>query len=93
MALNDQAYELMQQHNYAAALPLLQQAVQDLQGQSSAVAGYANYNLGITLIALGQCDSAIQYLDAARHIEPGRHEVHDAMKVARNCSGGNGNSD
>ncbi|HEY2371990.1 MAG TPA: protein kinase [Gaiellaceae bacterium] len=92
-ALNDQAYELMQQHNYAAALPLLQQAVQELQGQSSTVAGYANYNLGITLIALGRCDSAMQYLDAAQHIEPGRHEVHDAKKVAHNCAGGNGNSD
>jgi serine/threonine-protein kinase len=92
-ALNDQAYELMKQRNFAAALPLLQQAVQALQGQSSTVAGYANYNLGITLIALGQCDAAMQYLDAARHIEPERHEVHDAMKVARNCSGGNGNSD
>jgi TolA-binding protein len=91
-ALNDQAYGLMQQQNYAAALPLLQQAVQELQGQSSPVAGYANYNLGVTLIALGQCDSAMQYLDAASRIEPGRHEVHDAMKAARRCSGGNGNS-
>jgi len=92
-ALNDQAYQLMQQHDYSAALPLLQEAVQELQGQSSTVAGYANYNLGVTLIALGQCDQALQYLDAARHIEPERHEVHDAMKVARNCTGGNGNSD
>ncbi len=92
-ALNDQAYQLMQQHNYAAALPLLQQAVQELQGQSSTVAGYANYNLGITLIALGQCDAAKPYLDAAQHIEPGRHEVHDAKKAADNCSGGNRNSD
>ena len=93
VALNDQAYQLMQQHDYSAALPLLQQAVQELQGQSSTITGYANYNLGVTLIALGQCDTAMQYLDVARHIEPGRHEVHDAMKVARNCSGGNGNSD
>jgi eukaryotic-like serine/threonine-protein kinase len=88
--LNDQAYQLMQQHNYEAALPLLQQAVQELQGQSSTVAGYANYNLGITLIALGQCDSAQQYLDAAQHIEPDRHEVHDAMRAARKCSSGHG---
>jgi len=91
--LNDQAYELMKQHNYTAALPLLQQAVQELQGQSSTVAGYANYNLGVTLIALGQCDSALQYLQAAQHIEPDRHEVHDAMKAAHHCSAGNGNSD
>ena len=91
--LNDQAYQLMQQHDYVAALPLLQQAVQELQGQSSTVAGYANYNLGVTLIALGLCDQAKPYLDVAQHIEPGRHEVHDAKKAAHNCSGGNGNSD
>jgi serine/threonine protein kinase len=90
-ALNDQAYQLMQQQNYAAALPLLQQAVQELQGQASTIAGYANYNLGITLIALGQCDAALPYLDAAQHIEPDRHEVHDAMKAARRCAGGHGN--
>ena len=90
-ALNDQAYVYMQQ-NYDAALPLLQQAVQELQGQSSVVAGYANYNLGITLIALGRCDEAMPYLQAAQHIEPDRHEVHDAMKAAHRCSGGNGNS-
>ncbi|HEX6787964.1 MAG TPA: protein kinase [Gaiellaceae bacterium] len=90
-SLNNQAYELMKQQNYEAALPLLQQAVQELQGQSSPVAGYANYNLGLTLIALGQCDSAMQYLDAARHIEPDRHEVHDAMKAAQKCGGGNDN--
>jgi tetratricopeptide (TPR) repeat protein len=89
-ALNDQAYQDMQQQNYAAALPLLQQAVQELQGQSSTVAGYANYNLGVTLIALGQCDEAMQYLEAAQQIEPDRHEVHDAMKAARQCSSGPG---
>lgn len=90
--LNDQAYELMKQQNYAAALPLLQQAVQELQGQSSTVAGYANYNLGVTLIALGRCDEAMPYLQAAQHIEPERHEVHDAIKAAHKCSGGHGNS-
>jgi serine/threonine protein kinase len=89
-ALNDQAYQDMQQQNYTAALPLLQQAVQALQGDSSTVAGYANYNLGVTLIALGRCDEAIPYLQAAQHIEPDRHEVHDAMKAAHRCSGGPG---
>jgi serine/threonine protein kinase len=90
-ALNDRAYQLMQQQNYTAALPLLQQAVQEMQGESSTVAGYANYNLGITLMALGRCDEAVSYLQAAQHIEPDRHEVHDAMKAAHKCSGGPGN--
>ena len=33
-ALNDRAWALMQQGDYASALPLLQQAVQELQGQT-----------------------------------------------------------
>ena len=90
-ALNNQAWSLMQQHNYVAALPLLQQAVQELQGGSDLTTAYANYNLGATLIALGHCSEAVPYLEVARQIEPGRHEVHDALKVAQRCSGGSGN--
>jgi serine/threonine protein kinase len=90
-ALNDQAWSLMQQHNYEAALPLLQQAVQQLQGGSDLTTAYANYNLGLTLIALGRCSEAAPYLEVARQIEPSRHEVHDALKVAQHCGGGNGN--
>jgi eukaryotic-like serine/threonine-protein kinase len=89
-ALNDQAWSYIKQGNYQAALPLLQQAVQDLQGQSSLTTAYANYNLGITLIALGQCSQAMPYLEVARQIEPDRHEVHDAIKVAHKCGGGPG---
>jgi tetratricopeptide (TPR) repeat protein len=89
-ALNNQAYVYMTQHNFQAALPLLQQAVQQLQGQSSITAGYANYNLGLTLIALGRCADAVPYLQAAQQIEPGRHEVHDALKAAQHCGGGPG---
>jgi eukaryotic-like serine/threonine-protein kinase len=85
-ALNAQAFELMQRGDFAGALPLLQQAVQTLQGQTGDVNnGYANYNLGITLIRLGRCADAVPYLDAAQHLEPGRHEVHDALKIARRC--------
>jgi len=86
-ALNSQAYVLMQRGDYAGALPLLQQAVQALQGQTADINyGYANYNLGITLIRLGQCADAFPYLEAARQLEPGRHEVHDALKMAQRCS-------
>jgi serine/threonine-protein kinase len=93
VALNDQAWSLMKQHNYAAALPLLQQAVQQLQGGTDLTTAYANYNLGVTLIALGHCSEAMPYLDVARQIEPSRHEVHDALKVAQHCNKGNGNGD
>jgi serine/threonine protein kinase len=89
-ALNNQAWELMKQQNYQAALPLLQQAVQDLQGGSDLTTAYANYNLGVTLIALGQCSAAMPYLQTALQIEPDRHEVSDALKTAQHCGGGHG---
>jgi serine/threonine-protein kinase len=84
-ALNNQAWSLMNQQNYQAALPLLQQAVQELQGGTDLTTAYANYNLGVTLIALGQCTQAMPYLEVARQIEPDRHEVHDAIKTAQHC--------
>jgi len=90
-ALNDQAWSLMQQQNYQGALPLLQQAVQELQGGSDLTTAHANYNLGVTLIALGQCSAATPYLEVARQIEPDRREVRDALKVAQHCNKGHGN--
>jgi serine/threonine-protein kinase len=90
-ALNNQAYALMQQQDFAGALPILQQAVQALQGQSTLTAGYANYNLGLTLIALGQCTDAMPYLETALQIEPDRPEVADALKSAQHCGKGHGN--
>jgi serine/threonine protein kinase len=89
-ALNDQAFSYMGQQNFPAALPLLQQAVQELQGQSTLTAGYANYNLGVTLIALGQCSQAAPYLQTAQQIEPQSPEVADALKSAQHCGKGHG---
>jgi serine/threonine-protein kinase len=86
-ALNAQAYELMKRGDYAGALPLLQQAVQTLRGQTGDINnGYANYNLGVTLIRLGRCADALPYLDTAKQLEPDRHEVDQAAKIARKCS-------
>jgi tetratricopeptide (TPR) repeat protein len=86
-ALNDQAYALMKQGNYAAALPLLQQAVQALEGQTGDIyTAYANYNLGVTLMNLGQCGEAIPYLETSRSLQPKRHEVDRALHQARKCT-------
>jgi serine/threonine-protein kinase len=85
-ALNAQAYQLMQRGDYAGALPLLQQAVQALQGQTGDINnGYANYNLAVDLIRLGRCAEAVPYLETAKQLEPDRHEVEQAMKIARKC--------
>ncbi len=86
-ALNNQAWELMKQGDYASALPLLENAVQQLQGRTDLGTAYANYNLGVTLISLGRCSEATPYLEVSRAIQPSRHEVKDALKQARHCSG------
>ena len=86
-ALNDQGYSLMRQGDYAGALPLLQQAVQKLQGTGPAdpYEGYANYNLGYTLYRLGRCSEAVTYLRRAEHLEPNRSEPRDIRKRAQHC--------
>lgn len=84
-AENNRAWALMQQGNYAAALPLLQDAVQRLSGRSDLGTAYANYNLGYTLLQLGRCSEAVPYLQTAKSIEPSRHEVQDALRQARHC--------
>ena len=77
----------MQQGDYASALPLLQQAVQELAGQTAdAYTAYANYNLGVTLMQLGQCSEAMPYLEASRALQPKRHEVERALHQARKCT-------
>jgi TolA-binding protein len=86
-ALNDQAYALMKQGDYASALPLLQQAVQALEGQTGDIyTAYANYNLGVTLMNLGQCGEAIPYLETSRALQAHRKEVEQALHQARKCT-------
>jgi TolA-binding protein len=84
-ALNNQAYELMKQGDYASALPLLQNAVSQLSGRTDLGTAYANYNLGVTLMNLGHCSDALPYLETSRSLQPERREVKDAIKQARHC--------
>jgi eukaryotic-like serine/threonine-protein kinase len=60
--LTDRATELMRQGRYAEALPLAQQALRALQGSGDTYEGYANYNVGRSLVELGRCDEAVPYL-------------------------------
>jgi len=85
--LNDQAWGLMLQGRYAEALPLLQRAVPGLAGVGPAdpAEGYANYNLGYTLVQLGRCSEGQTYLERAQTLEPDRKEVHKALRDARHC--------
>jgi serine/threonine protein kinase len=82
---NNRAWALMQQGQYSAALPLLQDAQHQLNGQGSLAEAYTDYNLGYTLMQLGQCSSAMPYLERSKALQPGRKEVLDALKQARKC--------
>jgi serine/threonine-protein kinase len=85
--LNNQAWSLMKQGRYAAALPLLQRAVPALRGAGPAdpTEGYANYNLGYTLLQLGRCAEAQPYLQRAQALEPARAEVQQALDQVAHC--------
>jgi serine/threonine-protein kinase len=86
-SLNDRGFSLMQQGDYAGALPLLQQAVRQLRGTGPGdlYEGYANYNLGYTLYRLGHCSEAVPFLQRAQQLEPDRHEPRQALKRAERC--------
>ena len=85
VAENNQAWELMKQGRYSTALPLLQDAVRQLSGRGDLAEAYAAYNLGYTLMQLGHCSEALQYLEESRAIQPQRREVKDAIKQAKTC--------
>jgi Flp pilus assembly protein TadD len=85
--LNDRGYALMRAGDYAAALPLLRSAVSELRGSGpdDPYEGYANYNLGYTLIALDRCRAALPPLRRADHLEDAG-EVRWAIELAQVCS-------
>jgi eukaryotic-like serine/threonine-protein kinase len=87
-ALNDRGYQLIQQGNFAGAIPLLQQSVQKLTGvgPSDPYEAYANYNLGYALFRAGRCAEAIPALKRAQKLEPQRREPRDIRKRAQRCS-------
>jgi serine/threonine protein kinase len=83
-ALNDQAFDLMNQGRYEEALPMLQRALPALRGYSPYEA-YAEYNLGKTLLELGQCAEAIPHLDRSEQLQGPREEITRARDAAQNC--------
>jgi serine/threonine protein kinase len=86
-SLNDQGYSRIQGGDYAAAVPLLQAAVQKLRGvgPGDPYEGFANYNLGYALYQLGRCGEAISYLQRADQLEPQRHEPRQILRRAQRC--------
>ena len=86
-ALNDQGFAKMQAGDYAGALPLLEQAVEKLQGTGSLAEAYASYNLAFTRVALGSCDGVLDLLDRSESIQGERAEIDRLRKQAeKECS-------
>ena len=86
--LNTRGYRLMLAGKYSAAVPLLQQAVAGLSDPRDPVTAYANFNLGQSLVRLGQCAAALPYLRRAAGLEPTSDEARAALVYAQACAGG-----
>jgi serine/threonine protein kinase len=81
-ALNDAGFARMRAGDYAGALPLLEQAVQKLNGTGSTSEAYADYNLAYTRRALGQCTDVLTLLDRSQAIQGHRKEIDQLRKDA-----------
>jgi serine/threonine-protein kinase len=74
-ALNDAGFKKMQRGDYAGALPLLERALEKLQGTGSLTEAYASYNLAYTRFQLGNCDGVLELLDRSESIQGQRDEI------------------
>jgi serine/threonine protein kinase len=81
-SLNNEGYAKMRAGDFAGALPLLEQAVQKLDGTGVLDEAYAKYNLAYTRFALGQCTDVRALLDQAEAIEGHRVEIDHLRKRA-----------
>jgi serine/threonine-protein kinase len=74
-ALNDAGFKKMQKGDYEGALPLLERAVQKLQGTGTLTEAYASYNLAYTRFQLGNCDGVLELLDRSESIQGHRAAI------------------
>jgi serine/threonine protein kinase len=85
-ALNNAGYAKMRAGDYTGALPLLERAVQKLQGTRSLDEAYADYNLAYTRYHLGNCDGVLALLDRSESIQGQRGAIDSLRQQAEeNC--------
>lgn len=73
--LNDAGWAKLKAGDDQGALPLLEQAVQQLQGTGSLAEAYADYNLAFVRFALHRCDGVLALLDRSQAIQGRRVEI------------------
>jgi eukaryotic-like serine/threonine-protein kinase len=81
-ALNNAGYVRMRLGDYEGALPLLERAVQKLQGTGSLDEAYASFNLAYTRFQLGSCDGVLDLLDRSESIQGERSEIDSLREQA-----------
>ena len=82
-ALNNAGFRLMQAGDYTAALPLLERALQKLQGTRSRDEAYTDYNVAYTRFQLGRCDAVLELLDRSESIQGHRSEIDRLRREAQ----------
>jgi serine/threonine-protein kinase len=85
--LNSAGYSKMQAGDYQGALPLFEQAVQQLSGAGSLDEAYADYNLAYTRYELGDCTDVLALLDNSQAIQGRRTEIDALRRDARKACG------
>ena len=87
-ALNDQGFQLIQEGDYDAAIPILQQAVDSYpEGSQDMTYAYALFNLGNALRLAGRPDEAIPILEQRLQIPDQTETVQQELDLAREEAG------
>jgi serine/threonine-protein kinase len=86
-ALASEGYTKMRAGDYHGALPLLEQAVQRLNGSGSLGEAYADYNLAYTRYELGDCTDVLALLDHSQQIQGRRTEIDALRRDAQKACG------
>ena len=82
-ALQDESTAAMARGDWAEALALARRALARLSGTGELYEAYANYNVGRSLIELGNCEEGLPYIDRSEQLQGARPEFERARA---NCS-------
>jgi ATP/maltotriose-dependent transcriptional regulator MalT len=77
-ALQDESTAAMARGDWSNALALAQRALERLSGTGDTYEAYANYNVGRSLIELGNCGQGLPYIDRSEQLQGTRSEFADA---------------
>jgi hypothetical protein len=77
-ALQDESTAAMQRGDWSTALALAQRALARLQGTGDIYEAYANYNVGRSLIELGNCAEGLPHIDRSEQLQGSRREFAQA---------------